>query len=204
MIMKRVLLITGVILVLTTVTGQAQEIKISRAGIHGAYSVGGDIEESKAGFGAQAELAITPNFSVELALSRFSDEYDDSLITIDVDYTTIGLSAVYRAPLCEAAQGYLLSGFDYNITDADFSYNPEAFNVNVNADIDVDNKVGFHVGAGLNCAINSNWELFTEYRYTFLDIDVNTEISAGGNTENVSDSGSADFGLLKIGVNYLF
>ncbi|MDL1978801.1 MAG: porin family protein [Deltaproteobacteria bacterium] len=201
--MKRVLSMIGMLLVCVAVTSHAQEMR-SRAGAHGAYSVGGDIEESKAGFGAQAELAVNSNFSIELALSRFSDEYNEAGISLEQDLTTIGVSAVYRAALGENVHGYLIGGLDYNIVDMDASIDPAVYGISMNADVDVDNEVGFHVGAGLNFPLQNNWELFAEYRYTFLELEGDISVSAMGITESRSLEGDYDFGLLKVGVNYLF
>ena len=192
----------GMLLVCVAVTSHAQEIRISRTGAHGAYSVGGDIEESKVGFGAQAELAINSQFSIELALSRFSDEYDEAGISLEQDLTTIGVSVVYRAPLGENVLGYLLCGLDYNIVDMDASIDPAVYGISMNTD--VDNELGFHIGAGLNFVLQSNWELFAEYRYTFLELEGDISVSAMGISADESFDGDYNFGLVKVGVNYLF
>ena len=60
---------------------------------------------------------MTKNVGVELAASRFSDEYDEEGISLEQDLTTIGLSVVGRATLVQNLQGFLLAGVDYNIAD---------------------------------------------------------------------------------------
>lgn len=204
MIMKRILSGIGTLLLCAVVTSLAQDMKISRVGAHGAYSIGGDIEESEAGFGAQAEFAINAKFSIEAALSRFSDEDDDMGITIDQGLTTIGVSAVYRTPLVESIQGYLLGGVDYNIVEVDMSMDPAVYVININFDIDTNNEMGFHAGAGLNFPLQNNWELFAEYRYTLLELEHDVSGSALGTTLTVPVERDYDFGLLKVGANYLF
>jgi opacity protein-like surface antigen len=86
----------------------------------------------------------------------------------------------------------------------DASIDPAVYGISMNADVDVDNEVGFHVGAGLNFPLQNNWELFAEYRYTFLELEGDISVSAMGITESRSLEGDYDFGLLKVGVNYLF
>ncbi|MCI5224298.1 MAG: porin family protein [Candidatus Electrothrix sp. AR4] len=210
--MKRLIAATGMFILLIAGTSHAQGMINSRIGVHGAYSTGGDVEESEAGFGAQAEFSINPIFSIELSVSRFSDDLEEEDgMSIEQDLTTIGLSAVCRMPFAENMHGYLLGGMDYNIIEVDFTAEPAIYNgisVNRNADIDMDNEVGFHVGAGLNFAFQNNWELFTEYRYTFLETEGEGVVSAStmGRMASKSIGGDYDydFGLLKIGVNYLF
>lgn len=202
MIMKRILSGIGTLLLCAVVTSLAQDMKISRVGAHGAYSMGGDIEESEAGFGAQAEFAINAKFSIEAALSRFSDEDDDMGITIDQDLTTIGVSAVYRTPLVESIHGYLLGGVDYNIVETDVGIDPAVYGTSVSVDVDAENETGFHAGAGLNFPLQNNWELFAEYRYTFLELEY--DLSASTTTLTASTEFDYNFGLLKVGANYLF
>ena len=73
------------------------------------------------------------------------------------------------------------------------------------ANVDIDDSVGFHLGAGLNMPIQKNWELFAEYRYTFLELEGEVSVSGMGITESEDiEKGDYDFGLLKVGVNYLF
>lgn len=187
-------------------TGQSQGSSPFRIGAHGAYSLGGDIEKSKPGFGIQAEVALPKGFGIELAVSRFSDEYSEEGISLDQDLTTIGLSVIYRAALVKELKGFLMAGVDYNIAEMDANANPAAFEgLDINTEVNIDDAVGYHVGVGLNLPINKNWELFTEYRYTFLQLEGDVSASAMGIsvTENL-DKSDYNFGLLKLGVNYLF
>ena len=204
--MKTYIKTVAIFAVCFTLTGQAQEMSRFRIGAHGAYSIGGDIEKSKAGYGVQTEVALTKNVGVELAASRFSDEYDEEGISLEQDLTTIGLSVVGRATLVQNLQGFLLAGVDYNIADIDASIDPAAFEgIPMTANVDIDDSVGFHLGAGLNMPIQKNWELFAEYRYTFLELEGEVSVSGMGITESEDiEKGDYDFGLLKVGVNYLF
>jgi opacity protein-like surface antigen len=201
--MKRLLAVTGFAL-LFAVPSHAEDVKISRVGVHGAYSMNGDVEDSSPGFGVQAELAINRMFSVELAVTRFSDEYDDKAVSIEQDLTTFGLSGVYRAPLAEQLCGYLLGGLSYNVVDMDASLNAAVYGSGFDVGIDVDNDIGMHLGAGLNFALQNNWELFTEYRYTFLELEGDVSVTSMQSAYREPIKGDYDFGLLKVGANYRF
>lgn len=194
--------VIGIIVLFVAGTSHAEGVKFSRLGAHGSISLGGDIEDSNIGFGAQTELSLTPHVSIELALSHFSDEKEKDWYSYDLDLTTIGISAVFRAPLAEKIKGYLLGGIDYNIADLDV--NPNYDVPIVSASADVDDEVGFHLGGGLNFMLQKNWELFAEYRYTFLELNGDISYSYANLPVSYSLDEDKDFGLLKIGINYLF
>jgi len=202
--MKRCLLIIAMLLVCTVATAYAQEENKYRLGLHGLYSVAGDIEDSSTGFGLQLGIPIQGNYSIEIAMSKFSDGIDEQGIRLEVDFTTIGVSIVGRSTLGDNLKGYLLGGINYNLVGMDGSYDPLVYGPGLSVDIDVKNTVGFHVGGGLNFPIQDNWELFAEYRYTLLDLDAQISVSGWGMTVSETVSESYDFGLFKIGVNYRF
>jgi hypothetical protein len=186
--MKRGIVSTGILALLVGLAGQTQA---SRLGIHGVYSNGGDVEESELGLGGQLELPINPILSVELAVTKFSDEIEGNDATIDQDLTSIGISAVFRGPLGplgplgQQLEGYTLFGANYNSFDID--------------KMEADDAVGFHIGAGLNFPIAYNMELFTEYRYTFLETEWETELP-----DMEEEDYNYDFGVAKLGLNFLF
>ena len=171
-----------------------------KIGVHGAYSAGGDIEESEAGFGGQAEVAINDSFSVELAVSRFSDGISEETVEIDQDITTIGMSAIWKNKTSDKLMLYLLGGLDYNIIDMDVKTSLSG----VNFEADVDDKVGFHMGCGLQFGMLRNMGMFVEYRYTFLELDA--ELKGSSSWRSVSDevTGDYNFGLIKAGINFSF
>ncbi len=202
----KVILVTASLLVLFAFdVGVAQDIGISRVGVHGGLSAGGDVEDSDLAFGAQAEMAITDNFFVELAVSLFSDEYQDQGVKLEQDLTTIGLSAIYRGPLTPTLQGYALAGLNYNIVDMDADVDAAmARGMPVRADLDIDDSFGFHVGVGLNYAFHAHVEAFAEFRFTFLELDGDVKVEVMDVRQKESFKGDYNYGLLKLGVNYLF
>ena len=190
--MKRGIVSTGILALLIGMAGQAQAARI---GIHGAYSNGGGVEEPDMGFGGQMEFPVNPILSVEFSVTQFSDEVEgDDATTLDQDVTSIGLSAVFRGPFGPQLDGYMLFGADYNSIETDSN----AHNVNM----ELDNEVGFHIGTGLNLAVAYNMELFAEYRYTFLETDGEVSDPVSGTT--TEKEYEYDFGLAKLGLNFLF
>lgn len=180
------------------------ELNKTRVGVHAAHSMGGDIEESDTGMGFQAEFPMSGNISLELAVSRFDDEYQDAGISLAQELTTFGVSALYRAPLSEVANVYFLGGLNYNTTDVDVSLDPAMFVPGTSITTDIDDAVGIHLGFGAEYKVTSNWALFAEYRYTLLDVEGTVTASAGSLSASESIEGDYDFGLLKAGISYLF
>jgi hypothetical protein len=185
---------------------QAQDLSRVRVGANGGLSLGGDVEKTKPAYGAQAELDLTKHIGVELAVSRFSDEATEEGIAMDLDLTTIGLSVVGRVPLVRKLQGVLLAGVDYNMMNFDVDIGEAASHgIPMTADVDMDDAVGIHVGGGLSLPFHTHWELFTEFRYTFVEFEGDMSVTGNGVTvlEHM-DKSDYDFGLLKVGLNYLF
>jgi opacity protein-like surface antigen len=193
--MKKGIVSTGILALLIGMAGQAQA---NRIGMHGAYSNGGDVEEPETGIGGQIEFPINQILSVEFAATHFSEEIQgNDGVTFDQDLASFGVSAVFRTALGPQLGGYMLFGADYNIIDTDSNVH--------NVNMELDDEIGFHIGTGLNLAINYNMELFAEYRYTFLETEGEAEI-----TDTLMDGVLVegdyeyDFGLAKLGVNFLF
>lgn len=189
--------ITGLICLGLVSFGHAQGFGI---GGHGAYSTGGDVNESKIGFGAQVELALTEIISLEVAGTRFTDEDSDEGLTAEQTLTTIGASLILRLPLDGNLGLYGLGGLNYNMTDYDVTLPPEYAGFNVN--IDADDKVGFHFGGGVRLALNENLTLFGEYRYTLLEMEGTVGVPQLGIRESIKED--YNFGLIKAGINLWF
>ena len=210
---------------------RAQGVKTYCLGLHGTYSMEGDVKKSKTGFGIQAESILNENLSVELALSSFSDEYADEYSyyneyigenlasgtgSLKLNLTTIGISSIYRISFAPGGNVYLLGGINYNIVDLSGSLDGEVlgYSLHANLDSDLSNEIGYHIGAGLNFPLMDNWNLFAEYRYTFLKLkgdfkwDATMYFEEYSETEHFEISekfdSDYDFGLVKIGIKYIF
>jgi len=158
-----------------------------KLGGHGAYTVGGDVEEENAGVGAQLAVEFNDAFSMELSGSWIEDEVDLGLDVIDIDFFTIALSARLGTELSEGLALYGGGGIDYNIFEIDEVENP-------------DDEAGFHACAGLEIALGENLELFGEYRYTWVEYTVESE---DGDVDFTRDR-DYEFGLARVGLNLVF
>lgn len=178
----------GMMFLAVTMTSQAQFAppRVS-AGIHGGITAGGDFDGGEPAFGGQGRLMFTENFGVELTLSHFSE--DDSSENIEIDITSVGVSAVGSMELVPQLEGYVLGGVNYNFLSLSSPY-----------PVSIDDNFGFHFGAGAGYEFAPNWQVFGEYRYTILRTDVTAQYWGYSWTE----SANADFGIFKVGVNYRF
>ncbi len=190
----------------------ASAIGPSRIGVHAAYSAGGDVEDEQLGLGGQLEFALGPNLFIELSASTFSDEWAEDGLKLEADIVTFGLSGILRAPIADTVQVYGLGGINYNSIDMDAGFDRAALglpaNVDAQADIDIDDELGFHLGAGINVEVTPNVEIFAEYRYTLLSVDAETTVKVSGAGMDWSETETTeedyDFGLFKAGLNFMF
>lgn len=182
----------------------AEEMGSTSFGIHGAYSTGGDIEESDTGLGIQMKFPVSNTVAIEVALTRFSDSFADSGIAIDQELTSLGVSALFQAPVAASTNAYFLGGLNYNMVDADVTIDPGVFPPGVSLTMDVDDALGVHVGIGLDHQLNKNIGIFAEYRYTVLDLEAEATATNGIISMSNTAEGDYDFGLLKAGINFSF
>lgn len=189
--MKKIL-VAAVSLLVSMTLCQAQSFK---AGLHGGYTAGGDVEDKGFAYGAQGEVMFNDLFSVELAGTGFTDSGDGA----DLKVKSFGLTAKCGMKPCKKSRVYGGAGLDYNMFDA-------SSNTALISDVDMDNKVGFHFCAGIEVGLADNVELFGEYRYTFVklagDVTVNEGLGLGSMVVPVDED--YNFGVIKIGVNFLF
>jgi opacity protein-like surface antigen len=176
----------------------------NRVGINGSYSLGGDVQQSQGGYGAQAEFAINRGLGIELAVDQTSDKSSDAGVEIKQDLTSIGLSGVFRGTFSPRFGGYVLIGLDYNMPNANVTLDPGYYGPGWYARANLDDAFGGHIGGGLNLRLADHVELFVEYRYTGLELKGNMTISNAPYVYTDSVSGTNDFGLLKLGINVLF
>jgi opacity protein-like surface antigen len=176
------------------------------AGLFVGVTAGGDIEESEAAYGAQVQVPFSEAFFAELSVSVISDSYesDEGTVEAELDSQSIGISIGAKAKTAKNCTIYGLFGPNFNMTDIDLDVN-QTLVPGASADADVDDEIGFHVAAGSTYQLSQNLSFFIEYRYTFLDLDLEaTAIRADGSSEDIAGEGSFDFGVAKAGLNYLF
>ncbi len=159
-------------------------------GFHGAYSLGGDIERSNLGIGGQVIVPLGDTFSMEVSATRFEDGIDDLLI----DMMTIGVTLRAAMPVMEnRGKVYVGAGFSHNSFDANIAW--PGYNVSI------EDSIGWHVAVGFSTRVHQRAELFGEYRYTMTRSTA--EVSSPCGCHEIV-TGSYNFGLLRLGVNFMF
>jgi opacity protein-like surface antigen len=211
-------------------------------GAHGAYSIGGDVETPSFGYGAQVGVNVNDFLSLELSATLFSDEPESGTIDggdeddvegldFDVDITHIALTARGGFELMPNLRLYGGGGVSYNMFDVnspgldallaelDDDAMLQAFlaaggRVTGGLDFDVENSIGYHAAVGVSYAINELVELFAEYRFTWLDVEMEASANIKATLADGTvifdesfaekmDDASYDFGLARVGVNIL-
>lgn len=173
-------------------------------GLNGSVTAGGDVNGTQLGLGFQGEFGITDNFSVELATSSFSDDITVQGLKYRQSLTSIGLSGLFRLPVTEIFNVHLLGGIDYNLISANMNGAVIVGNQGYSFKTNVNDTFGGHLGAGVGFRLGTNIELFTEYRFTMMNPTGSITAEIDGTPYRRSIDGSYNFGLFKIGLNYLF
>lgn len=201
-----------------------------KAGLNAGYTFGGDIEDSSFAPGAQILYATDVqqsnfNYFFELGGTVFSDGMKMSEmgigIDLDLDITALSMVAGIGGSSTERMRWYALGGVGYYIPDAtaeiDASGVAEIFDapgltVSATADIDMDNALGWILGAGVAYELTERLEVFTDYRYTMLKLEakVSGVIEATYFGQEISEKfksnveGDYNHGIARIGLNYIF
>ena len=157
-------------------------------GAHGAYTVGGDVEDEGVGYGAQ--LAIGgENLALELSVTVIEDEIADS--PADFDIGSVGLSLILGGNMSEQGRIYVGGGVNYNRFE---------FDSDTPLEYEDDDQVGFHALAGLAVSVTEWLELFAEYRYTLVKYETSAEEDFGHLDLDELDE-DYDFGFVRAGLN---
>ncbi|MBN1676407.1 MAG: outer membrane beta-barrel protein [Kiritimatiellae bacterium] len=142
--------------------------------------------------------------------------------------TEIALSAIASLPVMDGVKLYAGGGVGYYILDADISGTVDLggtfwgiSQVDVDADLDMENSIGFHVLFGAAYRLMEQLELFAEFRYAMLTLEGSLEsvsvdagvwggmsfdqdaLQAMGITDLSTEEDYAQ-GMLRVGANLLF
>ncbi len=178
--------IIGLVLVFVFAVSVHAQIKM---GLHGGYTIGGDVEQGSGAFGGQIIYSFNDHLSLEVSGTKFSDQLD----VLDLDVTHLAFTVrAEKSVISPDTHLYGGGGFSFNQFDVEL----DMPGISVN----MDNAFGIHIAAGLRTKISPKVELFGEYRFTLLDT---TALVKGPCSKEVVD-GSYNFGIARIGVNFLF
>lgn len=200
-----------------------------KMGVNAGYTIGGDIEESSFAPGAQVQYSFADAtnrspFFFELAGTKFSDSYSRSEkgLSMDMDLDVTALSLVTGMTVLQKDKTglYVLGGAGYYTADADVTVDmsgilPQWPGISgfADVDIDVENSIGWILGAGVEYTIAKQVAAFVDYRYAILTLDVTgkitTAVSVLGRTmtetgEYSQTDGDYNHGIARIGVNFVF
>jgi len=216
--MWRFVLVPGSVLVLVTAAAWGSP----SAGAHVGYTFGGDVNDESAVCGAQATFALMEAVSLEVAVSRFSDESTETETWVeegrasrvawisDYDITAITFTARFSRPLQDSLDGYLGAGVGLYLLDADGSARALAGSATTWAgmDIDPDSGYGLQAVAGVEYGLTDALDLLAEVRYAVMAYyyDATYSGTTQGFTWRESDDDSEKYvhGMLRFGLNYNF
>jgi len=208
--MKKLLLFISVLMVSAAICNAQSGFF---AGAQIGYTKGGDVNESKLGFGAQAGMNINDNLSLELAWNKFSDEKEvENFLVIEGDANVIAGTLRAGIPLSDTLKIYGGVGINYLMIDINIKISStgrslieemaayygipveEAMSSSVldTGTIETDDTVGYHICGGFAADIMENIQLFGEYRYSF------GKIKGKGIDEDYN------YGIIRAGANLLF
>lgn len=201
-------------------------------GPHVGVPLGGDVNEEEVAFGWQVAYEYNDYLSVDVSVSRQTDELDASDVgvplfpdraVVDLELYNVVLSGRGAYPLLPSWFVYAGAGVGYYW----FVEDSETVRVALTADpvtgggggtvseisTELDDDFGWHLAVGSELLLGEHWEIFIEYRFVYLETDSESrtiESRPTGDTvlRSVTSTRSDDFeynhGLLRLGINYRF
>jgi len=195
------------------VTGPTIASKRAWIGVFGGVSTANaDGLEGGAVFGGGGAFYFTRNLGLELAVERQSQDVvgtsTNGLSGGSLDSTVFTGSVLVRFPVSSRVAPYLLGGVAYY--SSSFEVDPAVVSKlsaqNFRLTEDLDSKLGFSVGGGLDVLFASRLALFGELRYLAASADTQVELADTVSGTAAQDSGSQDLNGLEIraGIRVVF
>jgi len=135
-------------------------------GPHLGYTFGGDVEESSAVVGAQCTYALDEQWSLELAVSQYTEETKETerwdggaggaIWITDYDLIPIALSLVYTHAPGDGVALYAGGGVALYLVDIEGSAEPLAGSATTSASLDIEADSGYGVQGMLGCAYDAS------------------------------------------------
>lgn len=194
-------------------------------GPHASYATGGDVRNERTGFGWQVAYEWSDYLSAEWSITRQKDQLDDQTFmpapfdsTLDLEIVHIVLSGRVGYPIGRVTP-YWGGGVGYYWMRTESDRIAQSINENrgrlpagltdLRAGADLDDTFGYHIAAGLEWRFVKDWEVFVEYRYTYVTTDITYRIiktrrQTERTTTGVTETFDYDHGLVRLGLNYRF
>ena len=152
---------------------------------------------------------IDTNLSIELSLGQTVLDVKPGDMPVDLGEVTVKavhVTAQYRVPSGNLSP-YVGVGLGYYSNDFDLSDDVKdyiASDPNFDLDVDIDNSFGFHIDAGVDYFVNTNFALNFDARYFWSQADATmTETDTGVTTKN-EDEIDLDSFVIGVGAKYFF
>lgn len=168
--------------------------------------------EGGAVFGGSAALYFHRNLGFEVGVQRTSHDAvgtaTNQLSGGSVDSTIVTGSVLVRLPSQSLLTPYFLAGVAYfsNSLDVDPATANALAELNFRLTEDLDNKLGFNVGAGLDIRVASRFAVFGELRYFIASTDTSAQLTDAISGTTAADRGSQDLNGLDLrgGIRIVF
>ena len=196
-------------------TAQAGAFEPARGWIElfgGASTANAEGLEGGAVFGGGAAFYLHRNIGFEVGVQRTSQDAVETpsnrLSGGSADSTIITGSVLLRLPSRSRVTPYLLAGVAYfsNSLEVDPAVRDALADVNFSLTEDLENKLGFNVGAGLDIRIAPRFAVFGEGRYFFASTDTSARLTDTISGTTAEDRGSQDLNGLDLrgGIRIVF
>lgn len=179
------------------------------------YVFGGDVESAGFGLGYQAAHEFNRHCSIEFSGLWHQDESDalaqslptgSSTPTVGLDVYSLALTGRVSFEPRPSVLTYAGAGVGYYILKAD---NEDVRNSLAEtgfgfAEVSGDKEFGSHLVLGCEILITNRWEIFAEYRHTFLNSGYTTTYSPNRDSPEDSQRNSFDYNhsVVRVGINY--
>jgi len=159
---------------------------------------------------------VNNNLSIELSLGEAVLDVNPGDIPVDLGEATVRplqVTAQYRipsgnlSPYVGAGLGYYFNDFDLSgeAEDAIAQVRIDSGDPTFDLDVDVDDSFGFHIDAGVDYFVNSNFALNIDARYFWSQADAKmTETRLGTPDEIGDDEIDLDSFVIGVGAKYFF
>ena len=218
--MKKVLLfITGFAFIVSgTLSAAHAEDIAGRSAIGVGYANvspdEGDIDDGTA-MSINYTRGINTNLSVELSLGQAVLDVKPGDIPVDLGEATVmplQVTAQYRvpsgniplSPYVGAGLGYYFNNFDLSDDVKDAIAFKRLTDPTFDVDADIDDSFGFHIDAGVDYFVNSNFALNLDARYFWSEADATMTTTELGVTDKGDDEIDLDSFIIGVGAKYFF
>jgi len=174
-------------------------------GLYTGYTDFKDLD-SAVQFGLIAAKEVSENLMVEFRAGYMNMSIDkeyDSIDKGDLKIVPLQLSLMYRFKM-NKLKPYVAAGAGYYIVSFDHGSKAQLENLGFRIEDSMDNKLGFHLGAGLDYQIAEKFIFNADLRYAFVNLGGSYKITdQASNTANTGNyDGKLNNLMISVGFKY--